>query len=62
MVIGLENITKLYKVGPERIRALDGVSLQVERNEYLAVMGTSGSGKSTLMNTWLPRSPDVGNV
>ena len=50
MVIRLENITKHYRVGPERIRALDGVNFQVERNEYVAVMGTSGSGKSTLMN------------
>jgi len=50
MVIRLENITKHYKVGPERIHALDGVSLEVDRNEYVAVMGTSGSGKSTLMN------------
>jgi putative ABC transport system ATP-binding protein len=50
MVIRLENITKHYKVGPERIRALDGVNLEVDRNEYVAVMGTSGSGKSTLMN------------
>ena len=50
MVIRLENITKHYKVGPERIRALDGVDLDVDRNEYVAVMGTSGSGKSTLMN------------
>ena len=50
MVIRLENITKHYRVGPERIRALDGVSLEVGRNEYVAVMGTSGSGKSTLMN------------
>jgi putative ABC transport system ATP-binding protein len=50
MVIRLENITKHYRVGPERIRALDGVSLEVDRNEYVAVMGTSGSGKSTLMN------------
>src|SRR5689334_11884457 len=49
-VIRLENITKHYKVGPERIRALDGVDLEVDRNEYVAVMGTSGSGKSTLMN------------
>ena len=50
MVIRLENITKHYKVGPERIAALDGVTLDVDRNEYVAVMGTSGSGKSTLMN------------
>ena len=50
MVIRLENITKHYQVGPERIRALDGVNLNVGRNEYVAVMGTSGSGKSTLMN------------
>ena len=50
MVIRLENITKHYRVGPERILALDGVDLSVDRNEYVAVMGTSGSGKSTLMN------------
>src|SRR4051812_8087563 len=49
-VIQLDNITKVYKVGVETIRALDGVSLQVMQNEYVAVMGTSGSGKSTLMN------------
>ena len=50
MVIRLDNITKHYQVGAEEIRALDGVSLTVDRNEYVAVMGTSGSGKSTLMN------------
>jgi len=50
MVIRLENITKHYRVGVEEIRALDGVSLCVDENEYVAVMGTSGSGKSTLMN------------
>jgi putative ABC transport system ATP-binding protein len=49
-VIRLQNVTKHYTVGPEHIRALDGVNLTVERNEYVAVMGTSGSGKSTLMN------------
>jgi putative ABC transport system ATP-binding protein len=49
-VIELDNITKVYKVGVETIRALDGVSLTVGQNEYVAVMGTSGSGKSTLMN------------
>ena len=50
MVIRLRDITKVYRVGVEQIRALDGVSLDVGRNEYVAVMGTSGSGKSTLMN------------
>ena len=50
MVIRLRDITKVYKVGVERIRALDGVDLEVERNQYVALMGASGSGKSTLMN------------
>jgi ABC-type lipoprotein export system ATPase subunit/ABC-type antimicrobial peptide transport system permease subunit len=50
MVIRLENITKHYRVGEEHIRALDGASLEVGENEYVAIMGTSGSGKSTLMN------------
>src|SRR5881398_809621 len=49
-VIQLDNITKVYKVGDETIRALDGVNLEVGENEYVAIMGTSGSGKSTLMN------------
>ena len=49
-VIRLENITKVYRVGVEEIRALDGVDLEVGQNEYVAIMGTSGSGKSTLMN------------
>jgi putative ABC transport system ATP-binding protein len=50
MVIRLRDITKIYKVGDERICALNGVNIDVDRNEYVAVMGTSGSGKSTLMN------------
>jgi len=50
MMIELADITKVYRVGVERIRALDGVDLAIEENEYLAVMGPSGSGKSTLMN------------
>lgn len=49
-VIRIHDITKHYVVGEELIRALDGVSLEVKRNEYVAIMGTSGSGKSTLMN------------
>src|SRR5947208_4850431 len=49
-VIAIQNITKIYTVGPEEMRALNGVDFQVEKNEYVAGMGTSGSGKSTLMN------------
>jgi len=50
MGICLEDVTRVYKMGVERIAALDGISLEVADNEYVAVMGTSGSGKSTLMN------------
>ena len=50
MLIRIRNITKHYTVGVEKIRALDGVDLEIGRNEYVAIMGSSGSGKSTLMN------------
>jgi putative ABC transport system ATP-binding protein len=50
VVIAIENVTKLYRMGDETIHALRGVSLDIRRNEYLAIMGPSGSGKSTLMN------------
>ncbi len=50
MVIDIENITKHYVMGDETVHALRGVTLQIHRNEYLAIMGPSGSGKSTLMN------------
>jgi putative ABC transport system ATP-binding protein len=49
-VIRLQNLERFYQMGAETIHALDGVSLDIERNEYTAVMGPSGSGKSTLMN------------
>jgi putative ABC transport system ATP-binding protein len=50
VVIEIEGVTKLYKMGEETVHALRGVNVSVHRNEYLAVMGPSGSGKSTLMN------------
>jgi putative ABC transport system ATP-binding protein len=50
LVIDIEGVTKLYKMGEETVHALMGVSIKVHRNEYLAIMGPSGSGKSTLMN------------
>ncbi len=49
-IIRLEDIRRIYRVGNQEVRALDGVSLSVCRNEYVAIMGPSGSGKSTLMN------------
>jgi len=49
-VITLEGIKRHFKLGGEIIRALDGIDMTIERNEYVALMGHSGSGKSTLMN------------
>jgi putative ABC transport system ATP-binding protein len=49
-LIALQGIEKVSDMGAEKIRALAGVDLAVEKGEYLAIMGSSGSGKSTLMN------------
>tara|TARA_B100001029_G_scaffold7726_1_gene5420 strand:+ start:441 stop:1160 length:720 start_codon:yes stop_codon:yes gene_type:complete len=49
-VINLKNITKHYEMGSQLVRALDGINIEVERNDYLAFIGSSGSGKSTMLN------------
>jgi putative ABC transport system ATP-binding protein len=49
-IIKLENISKSYIMGKQELRVLKGISLEVFKNEYVALMGPSGSGKSTLMN------------
>ncbi len=50
-LIELREIRKLYDLGEIEVRALDGVSLDIEAGEYASLIGQSGSGKSTLMNT-----------
>jgi len=50
LIIELDGVKRIYKVGVEHIHALDGIDLRIYENEYVAIMGPSGSGKSTLMN------------
>lgn len=49
-VIEVKNLYKLYRVGDEVVRALDGVDFNIYKGEFCAIVGTSGSGKSTLLN------------
>ena len=49
-LISLQGLRKTYTIGTQVVHALDGLDLQIDRNEYVALMGPSGSGKSTLMN------------
>jgi putative ABC transport system ATP-binding protein len=50
MIIKTKSLTKVYQMGDQEVRALDGVDLEIEKGDYVAIMGPSGSGKSTLMN------------
>ena len=49
-IIELKEVKKIYKMGTQTVRALDGATIQIFPNEYVAIMGPSGSGKSTMMN------------
>jgi len=50
VLIQVRELSKIYEMGTEEVRALDGVDLDIAQAEYVAIMGASGSGKSTLMN------------
>lgn len=49
-LVELQNVYKIYQMGDTEVRALDGISLNIDRGEFVAIVGASGSGKSTCMN------------
>lgn len=50
MLIKIENLQKIYQMGKVKVTALNGISIEIEKNSYTAIMGPSGSGKSTLLH------------
>ena len=63
MLLQLKDVSKIYRIGDSVIRALDSVSLSVEKGEFLAVMGPSGSGKSTFLQVAsMLAEPDGGSI
>ena len=49
-LVELRNVSKIYRLGEEEIRALDDVTLDIDEGEFISIIGPSGSGKSTLMH------------
>ena len=54
-IIGIKSVSKIYNLGDTVVKALDDVSLSINENDYISIMGPSGSGKSTLMNIIIER-------
>src|SRR3990167_3152172 len=50
ILIELDNVKKYYEMGEETVKAVDGISIKIEKGDFVAIMGHSGSGKSTAMN------------